>query len=480
MATRAAANIGEGRVMLATPRRVHIVGVGGPGTSAIAIILAEMGHRVSGSDMHESKVLEQLRDRGITVNVPHRADVVDRCDVVTSSAAVPQSNIELRAASEKGIAVLTRAEMLGAITPHARTVAVAGTHGKTTTTTLLTLMLRAAQLDPGWLIGADVQQLPAPAHWGADLFVLEADESDSSHLAITAQAAILTNIDLDHLDEHGSLEGITASFDAMLAATDGPLVVCVDDPAAAALAASHDAITYGTSPAATVRATDVRLSNGAADFVVRWGGVAQADTTSSNIAVHLPLRGMHNVRNFLAAFTMAQALGVAPATAAAAISNFAGVHRRFQVRATHNDATFVDDYAHLPAEIAAVLTAARDESDTWRRVVAVFQPNRFHRMASMSDDYRDAFVAADVVVITEIYASGTEPIAGVTGELVVDAIRRAHPGARVEWVPQRDQLIDFVAREVGPGDLCISMGCGDIESLPDEVVARREELSRGR
>ncbi|NCX32126.1 MAG: UDP-N-acetylmuramate--L-alanine ligase, partial [Actinobacteria bacterium] len=162
----------------------------------------------------------------------------------------------------------------------------------------------------------------------------------------------------------------------MLAATDGPLVVCVDDPAAAALAASHDAITYGTSPAATVRATDVRLSNGAADFVVRWGGVAQADTTSSNIAVHLPLRGMHNVRNFLAAFTMAQALGVAPATAAAAISNFAGVHRRFQVRATHNDATFVDDYAHLPAEIAAVLTAARDESDTWRRVVAVFQPNR--------------------------------------------------------------------------------------------------------
>jgi len=466
--------------MLATPRRVHIVGVGGPGTSAIAIILAEMGHRVSGSDMHESRVLEQLRDRGITVNVPHRADVIDGCDVVTSSAAVPQSNIELRAASEKGIAVLTRAELLGAITPHAQTVAVAGTHGKTTTTTLLTLMLRAAQLDPGWLIGADVPQLPASAHWGADLFVLEADESDSSHLAITAQAAILTNIDLDHLDEHGSLAGITASFDAMLAATDGPRVVCVDDPAAAALATQHGAITYGTSPAATVRATDVRLSNGAADFVVRWGGLAQSDAASSNIAVHLPLRGVHNVRNFLAAFAMAQSLGVAPATAAAAISNFAGVHRRFQVRATQNDATFVDDYAHLPAEIAAVLTAARDESDTWRRVVAVFQPNRFHRMASMSDDYRDAFVAADVVVITDIYASGTEPIAGVTGELVVDAIRRAHPQARVEWVPQRDQLIDFVAREVGPGDLCISMGCGDIESLPDEVVARREELSRGR
>lgn len=466
--------------MLATPRRVHIVGVGGPGTSAIAIILAEMGHRVSGSDMRESQVLEQLRARGITVNVPHRADIVDGCDVVTSSAAVPQSNIELRAANDKGIAVLTRAEMLGALTPHARTVAVAGTHGKTTTTTLLTLMLRAAQLDPGWLIGADVPQLPASAHWGADLFVLEADESDSSHLAISARAAILTNIDLDHLDEHGSLAGITASFDAMLSATDGPRVVCVDDPVASALAASHSAITYGTSPSAMVHATDVRFLNGAADFVVRWGVVAQSDATPSEIAVHLPLRGVHNVRNFLAAFAMAQALGVAPAVAAAAVSDFSGVHRRFQLRATHNDATFVDDYAHLPTEIAAVLTAARDESDTWRRVVAVFQPNRFHRMASMSDDYRDAFVGADVVVITDIYASGTEPIAGVTGELVVDAIRRAHPQARVEWVPQRDQLIDFVAREVGPGDLCISMGCGDIESLPDEVVARREELSRGR
>ncbi|NBO33275.1 MAG: UDP-N-acetylmuramate--L-alanine ligase [Actinobacteria bacterium] len=475
MVARASQNPAHLRSLLAAPRRVHIVGVGGPGTSAIAIILAEMGHRVSGSDMRESETLARLRQRGIAVNVPHRADVVNGCDVVTASAAVPATNLELQAATANGITVLTRAEMLGAITPHARTVAVAGTHGKTTTTSLLTMMLRAGGVNPGWLIGADVPQLPASAHWGGELFVLEADESDSSHLAIRARASILTNIDVDHLDEHGSLAGITASFDAMLAATDGPRVVCADDPAAASLVAAHDAITYGISPTATVRATDVRFAAGAADFVARWGS-----SEHDSVPVRLPLRGLHNVRNFLAALAMAQALGVSPVVAAAAVDTFSGVHRRFQVRAHHDGATFVDDYAHLPAEIVATLAAARDESDTWRRVIAVFQPNRFHRMALMSDEYRDSFVSADLVVITDIYASGTERIDGVTGELVVDAVRRAHPQMRVEWVPQRSELIDFVAREVGPGDLCVSMGCGDIETLPDEVVARREELSHGR
>ncbi|NBR92051.1 MAG: hypothetical protein EBT46_00845 [Actinobacteria bacterium] len=414
MVARASQNPAHLRSLLAAPRRVHIVGVGGPGTSAIAIILAEMGHRVSGSDMRESETLARLRQRGIAVNVPHRADVVNGCDVVTASAAVPATNLELQAASANGITVLTRAEMLGAITPHARTVAVAGTHGKTTTTSLLTMMLRAGGVNPGWLIGADVPQLPASAHWGGEL-------------------------------------------------------------SAASLVAAHDAITYGISPTATVRATDVRFAAGAAHFVARWGS-----SEHDSVPVRLPLRGLHNVRNFLAALAMAQALGVSPVVAAAAVDTFSGVHRRFQVRAHHDGATFVDDYAHLPAEIVATLAAARDESDTWRRVIAVFQPNRFHRMALMSDEYRDSFVSADLVVITDIYASGTERIDGVTGELVVDAVRRAHPQMRVEWVPQRSELIDFVAREVGPGDLCVSMGCGDIETLPDEVVARREELSHGR
>jgi UDP-N-acetylmuramate--alanine ligase len=455
---------------MTTHKRIHIVGVGGPGTSAIAIILREMGHQVSGSDMRESPVLAKLRTLGVRVNVPHDASVVRDCDIVTHSAAVRQSNVELVSARDAGVSVLSRAEMLGFICSHADTVAVAGTHGKTTTTTLLTLMLRAAGRDPGYLIGADVPQLAHSAHWGGGPFVIEADESDSSHRAIKPRATILTNVDLDHLDEHGSLDGIVASFDAYLAEISGAKVVCIDDAAARLLAEKHGAITYGVG-SGDVAAHDLGHVDGGTTFTVR--------DASGERHVSLPLPGVHNVRNFLAAYAMARELGVDPATAVEAVSDFKGVHRRFELRATDDGVTFIDDYAHLPAEIAAVLAAARGERSRWKRVIAVFQPNRFNRMASMSDAYRDAFVDADLVVITDIYASGTDPIAGVTGRLVVDAVRAAHPAARVEWRQQRTELIDFVARETSDGDVCISMGCGDIETFPDEVVARRRELARG-
>ena len=451
-------------------KRIHVVGVGGPGTSAIAIILREMGHEVSGSDVRESPVLARLRGLGVQITVPHDPNAVDGCDIVTHSAAVGATNVELVAARGRGVRVLTRAEMLGWICADARTVAVAGTHGKTTTTTLLTLMLRAAGRDAGYLIGADVAQLPRSAHWGSDVFVIEADESDSSHRAIAPRATILTNVDVDHLDEHGSFDGIVESFDSYLAEVPGDKVLCVDDATTASLARKHGGVTYGLGDA-DYRAANVRFVPGSARFTVQ--------EASSSHEVVLPLRGTHNVRNFLGAYAMARRLGVDSASAIAAVRDFSGVHRRFETRARDGGTTFVDDYAHLPAEIAAVLAAVRAEAAGWRRVVAVFQPNRFNRMAVMSDAYRDAFVDADVVVVTDIYASGTERIDGVTGELVVEAVRQAHPEARVEWRPGRGDLVDFVARECGDGDLCISMGCGDIETFPDEVVARRRDLARG-
>lgn len=465
--------------MLATTRRVHIVGVGGPGTSAIAIILREMGHQVSGSDVRESPLLNELRDKGININVPHDASAVDGCHIVSHSAAVKSTNLELEAASKSNITVLTRAQLLGEIASQAHTIAVAGTHGKTTTTTLLALMLRADGRDPSYLIGAEVPQLPSSAHWGSGPFVIEADESDSSHRAIRPAATILTNVDVDHLDEHGSFAGIIESFDRYLGEVPGPKVVCIDDPTAARLALAHGATTYGIAGSSTtdgsvsadVSARNITFADGHARFEVV--------SSAGNHSVDLPLRGLHNVQNFLAAFTMAGCLGVEPRVAIEAVRHFAGVRRRFELRAEHGGATFVDDYAHLPGEIAAVLAAVRAEHRTRRRVIAVFQPNRFNRMAVMSDAYRDAFVDADVVAITDIYASGTEPISGVTGQLVVDAVRAAHPQLRVEWCRQRNDLIEFVAREAREGDLCISMGCGDIETFPDEVVARRRELSHG-
>jgi UDP-N-acetylmuramate--alanine ligase len=464
--------------MLDARTRVHIVGVGGPGTSAIAVILHEMGHDVSGSDVRESPILDSLRARGVRINVPHDANAVHGCDIVTFSAAVRRTNVEIEVATKSNLAVLTRAQMLGAIASRAHTVAVAGTHGKTTTTALLTLMLRAGGRDPSYLIGAEVPQLTSSAHWGTGPFVVEADESDSSHRSIKPAATILTNVDVDHLDEHGSFEGIIESFDRYLGEIEGPKVVCFDDPTTARLALKHAATTYGlaqsltaSSPAVDVVARNLDFRDGRAHFEV----LSPAGVHS----VRLPLRGVHNVRNFLAAFTMAMCLEVDPAVAIESVGDFGGVRRRFEVRATHGGATFIDDYAHLPAEIAAVLAGVRAEHRDRRRVIAVFQPNRFNRMAVMSEAYRDAFIDADVVVITDIYASGTEPIAGVTGRLVVDAVRAAHPRIRLEWCEQRADLIDFVAREARDGDICISMGCGDIETFPDEVVARRRELSHG-
>jgi len=257
-----------------------------------------------------------------------------------------------------------------------------------------------------------------------------------------------------------------ASFDQYLRNVGGPKVVCGDDPIGARLAAEHGATTYGTSEGVDVRAVDVRATHGTLTFAIEQAGAHLVD-------ISLPQRGMHNVRNATAALAMAFAIGVAPAVAAAALAKFGGVARRFDIRGVDRGATFVDDYAHLPSEITAVLDAARRSDDGWRRVVAVFQPNRYNRIAEMWADYGDSFGDADVVVLTEIYSSGTQPIPGVTGRLIVNAVLDHAPFTRVAWLPKRDDLVTFLAGEVRDGDVCISMGCGDIATLPDEVLAAR-------
>jgi UDP-N-acetylmuramate--alanine ligase len=248
----------------------------------------------------------------------------------------------------------------------------------------------------------------------------------------------------------------------------GPKVLCIDDTQCAILAERHGAITYGTSGAADFVATDIRAEHGSSTFTVLHRGERLG-------TVSLPLRGVHNVRNATGALAMAIAVGVPFTVAASALARFGGVARRFDVRAVDAGATLVDDYAHLPSEIAAVLAAAKRSGDGWNRIVAVFQPNRFNRMAVMWPEYRDAFVDADLVVLTEIFSSGTTPIPGVSGKLVVNAVLDAHPGTAMAWMPRRDDLIDFLASRLRDGDVCISMGCGDIATLPIEVQSRRVE-----
>jgi UDP-N-acetylmuramate--alanine ligase len=457
---------------LSVPRRVHVIGVGGPGMSAIALVLAEMGHSVSGVDLRERPVLERLRSAGIEVHIGHRREHVIGCDAVTSSSAIPTDLNELDEARRRGIATLSRADMLSSICARAKALAVAGTHGKTTTTSMLMLILARSGLRPGFVIGGDVTDMGTGAQWtGGEWFVVEADESDGTHLRLPLHGTILTNVDLDHLDHYGSMDAIEASFDRYLAGVPGPKVVCVDDPRATAvaerrLAAGDHIVTYGTSSTASYRAVELRADHGSFRFAVDHYGERLTE-------VSLPLRGEHNVRNATGALAMAVEIGVAPSDAADALAAFGGVARRFDVRGIDAGATLVDDYAHLPAEIDAVLRAARGSGDGWKRIVAVFQPNRYNRMAEMWQAYADAFVAADLVVLTDIYPSGTQPIPGVTGKLVVNAVLDAHPTARVVWLPRREDLIEFLGRTLDAGDVCISMGCGDIASLPDEVLAVR-------
>lgn len=460
---------------LGTPQRLHVVGVGGPGMSAIALVLAGMGHQVSGSDIREQQVLDRLRAAGVAINVGHDPDVVAGCAAVTASTAIPAHNIELRRANETGVPTLRRAGMLASICAMAKSVGVAGTHGKTTTTSMLMLVLAQAGWQPSFIVGGDVTDAGTGAQWtGGEWLVVEADESDGTHVELPLHGTILLNLDDDPLDHYATFDDVVDSFDHYLAAIPGPKVLCADDPRCAELAARHGGITFGFAETADVRAVDVNAGTGGFEFYVerRTADGAPGDVERLG-PIALPLRGRHNVSNATGVVTMALQLGVPFEAITAALARFGGVARRFDIRGIDGGTTFVDDYAHLPAEIAAVLAAARGSRDGWQRVIAVFQPNRFNRMAKISRDYASAFVDADLVVITDIYPSGTTPIPGVTGQLVVDAICDAHPDTHVVYLPERSDMISFLAGEVGPGDVCISMGCGDVASLPDEVMERR-------
>ncbi|MGB3736724.1 MAG: UDP-N-acetylmuramate--L-alanine ligase [Ilumatobacter sp.] len=452
---------------LSIPHRLHVVGVGGPGMSAIAIALAEMGHEVSGSDLREHPVLERVRAAKATVSIGHDRSLVHGVDAVTASTAIPERNIELDEARDLGITVLRRAGMLASICARAKSLGVAGTHGKTTTTSMLMLMLAEAGLRPSFVVGGDVTDVGTGAQWtGGEWLVVEADESDGTHLELPLHGTILTNVEVDHLDHYGSFDAIIESFDTYLAQVPGPKVVCGDDTVAARLAARHDVVTYGRDDGNDVQAVEVRADNGAFVFGIERHGERLG-------TIELPMRGIHNVVNATGAIAMALEVGAPFDDIRAALAKFGGVARRFEVRGVDGGATFVDDYAHLPSEISAVLAATRHSGDKWKRVVAVFQPNRYNRISEIWEDYGNSFTDADVVVLTDIYASGTTPIPGVTGKLIVNAVTEADPSKRVVWLPNRQELIDFVARESRDGDIVVSMGCGDIASLPSEVLDAR-------
>ncbi|MGB3410269.1 MAG: UDP-N-acetylmuramate--L-alanine ligase [Microthrixaceae bacterium] len=451
---------------LSRQRRIHVVAAGGAGMSAIATLLVQQGHVVSGSDQRDGEALRRLSEIGVSTQVGHRTDNVADAEMLVVSTAVSDDNIELLEASRRGIPVLRRIDLLPALAQVQPFLSVTGTHGKTTTTSMLAVALDSIGADPSFLIGAMVSRLGAAAGYrpGAYL-VLEADESDGSFMAGPRCGAILTNVEADHLEFWGSWESLKAGFRRFLIETDGPRVVCADDAVAMEVAAGLDVVTYGTSAGSTYRMADVVTTGLSSTFTLVGPGL--------RLQVNLAVPGLHNATNASGALAMVGALGMDVAAAAVGLSQFTGVARRFESRGQRAGVQFVDDYAHLPTEVRAALAAARGGG--WGRVVATFQPHRYSRTEALWAEFADAFVDADVLVLTDIYPAGEEPRPGVTGRLLYDAVRSAHPSARVIWQPGLGDAARYLAGELRDRDMCISIGAGDVTTLADLVKAQMSD-----
>ena len=457
--------IAEPLIALDAPIKCHIVGIGGPGMSAIGRLLVEMGHLVTGSDLHESEVIDNLRQRGAQISIGHTEAAVHGADVVTYSTAIPSTNVELIEARRIGLETRHRSGMLASLCAATRAVGVAGTHGKTTTTALITAMTTAGGLHPSSIVGADVLGDSASVYGDGSLLVIEADESDGTLDVLPLSCLVVTNIDIDHLDYFGTFDAIKTCFAESIERTPGFVVLNADDEGSTdivrALGNDDRVTTFGWSENSTVRITSTQPHSNGTSVEVQIAG--------QSYRCALSLRGEHNAMNFAAALAMSIQLGVDPDVACTAAESFRGVARRFTERGEFRGALLIDDYAHLPAEISATIDAVRSHPALTGRVVAVFQPNRYHRIATMADSYADCFTHADRIVITDVYASGTQKIEGVTGELVVNAIRSAHHDADVVWAQSRSDTVAAVESWITPGDICVSMGCGDIESFPDDL-----------
>jgi UDP-N-acetylmuramate--alanine ligase len=448
---------------LRTPQRIHIVGIGGAGMSAIALVLRAMGHTVSGSDLRESPVAARLRSQGIEVAVGHRAENVGEVDAVTFSPAVPPTNPEIVAAAGHGARVVARSGILAAICATRRCLAVAGTKGKTTTASMLSLILIEAGLRPSFLIGADVNEVGTNAVWDTgEWLVVEADESFGTFQELRPDWAVLTNVESDHLDHYGTFDRLRAAFDEFVTQATAGSVVSADDLEAAAIGREHGSRLVGTTPGATYTMTDIALSRSSASFTLHG-----PDGLLGPLTLGVP--GLHNARNAALAVVMALQVDVPFAAAAAALARFAGVTRRFEFRGEVNGVTFVDDYAHLPFAVEAALATAR--TGGWSRVVAVFQPHRYTRTAELAEQFGSAFTDADALVVTDVYSAGEAPVPGVSGLLIADAVRAQNPRLPVVYAPSWEELRQVVGSLLRPGDLCLTLGAGDLTTLPDDLVA---------
>jgi UDP-N-acetylmuramate--alanine ligase len=452
--------------------RVHFAGIGGAGMSGIARIMLARGIQVSGSDSMPSALLDELAALGASVHVGHSSANLGSLgagDTLVVSSAIRPDNPELAEASRRGMRVLHRAAALASVMTGRRVIAIAGTHGKTTTTSMLTTVLRECGADPGYVIGGILTETGLGAEDGTGVdFVAEADESDGSFLLLSPDVAVITNVEADHLDNYASLADIEAAFVTFGGRVSGTVLTCADDPGAEIVAAQLDRVIpgrvrrYGESGHADYRLSDVRSHGMAVSFAV-CSDQGPFGESLSHMTLGVP--GHHNALNAAAAFAAAVELGFAPPRVAAAVAGYRGARRRLELKGEADGVRVLDSYAHHPTELAADLRAARDIADGGQ-VIAIFQPHLYSRTRIFAAEFGQALGLADEAVVLDVYAAREDPEPGVTGRLVADAV----PGGQARFVPDRERVAALIAQIAEPGSVVLTMGAGDVTKLGPQLV----------
>ena len=462
---------------------IHFIGIGGIGMSGIAEVLKNLGYTVQGSDQSESANVKRLRDSGISVAVGHRAENLGDAQVVVYSSAVKPDNPEVVAARSRMIPVVRRAEMLGELMRLKWSIAVGGTHGKTTTTSMVAHLVETAGLDPTAIIGGIVNTYGTNARMGAgEWLVAEADESDGTFVKLPATIAVVTNIDPEHMDFYGTFDKVQQAFEAFVANIPfyGFAALCIDHPVVQAMipkVGDRKIVTYGLSPQADIRGVDVTFSPAGAHFsVVVTDRLRDERKTVADMT--LPMYGLHNVQNSLAAFAVGHEMGLDEKVMRRALATFAGVKRRFTKTGEVDGVTVIDDYGHHPVEISAVLRAARTACPDGK-VIAVVQPHRYTRLSSLFEEFCTCFNDADTVIVADVYAAGEQPVEGASRDALVTGLQaRGHRS--VMPLPGPEALAEMIGRLAKPGDMVVCLGAGSITQWANVLPAQLEAARKAR
>ncbi|SJZ35584.1 UDP-N-acetylmuramate--L-alanine ligase [Selenihalanaerobacter shriftii] len=446
--------------------RIHLIGVGGIGMSGIANLLIDLDYEVSGSDLKDSEIIFKLRSKGAQIHIGHSAENIEEVDIVVFSSAIPEDNPELLEAKEKGLPILKRAEMVAKLMKRQKGIAISGTHGKTTTTSMLTTVLEKNNLDPTVLIGGELDLINGNAKLGnGDYFITEADESDGSLLFMDPETGVVTNIEADHLDYYGSKEAIKDTFIKFLnkLPATGTGIVCLDDEEIIEIVEEidNDLITYGLNDEANLVAKDVELK--------KFGSISKIYYQGKKLGkLKLNVPGEHNLTNALATIGIGLHIGLNFEEINSALEEFIGVGRRFEKKGSYRGAVIVDDYAHHPTEIKATLKATKNMN--FDRIIAIFQPHRYTRTQFLLEEFSKAFNDADEIIITDIYSAGETPIPGINSEKLVDLIKES-TFTKVRLISELDEIYEYLKSMTEAGDLILTLGAGNIYKVGERLAS---------